>query len=355
MPVKNKFQKRLIKFTLWVNLILVFITLLSYLSPYLEPKYFWPISILGVLYPYLLFSNLVFILIWLLLKMRYTVISVLCILIGWNNLQRIVNWSSAQIAKEEAKITLLSYNLGYLYSLSKGSNEQRFRKKRDFKADIRELAPMILCVQENGVVSTGVIDETFIFPHKAVTKNSGAAVFSRFPILEFGEINFGVPTNSCVWADIKINMDTIRVYSFHFESNKISEQEIEQLDKGELNQSKTWTSLLDMLRKYKRSSIKRVDQVKKVKAHMDSCPYPIISAGDLNDTPQSFSYKILAKATKDSFVEQGSGIGKTYRGDIPSLKIDYIFADREMRVISHQIMDWNYSDHKPITSTLVLQ
>jgi endonuclease/exonuclease/phosphatase family metal-dependent hydrolase len=227
--------------------------------------------------------------------------------------------------------------------------------KKDFKEDLRQQSPMILCVQENGTVSTAVIDETFIFPHKAVTKNSGAAVFSRFPIVAFGEINFGVPTNSCVWADIDINQDTIRVYSYHFESNKISEKEIEQVDKGELNQSETWTSLMDMLRKYKRSSIKRVEQVKKVKINMDESPYPIIAAGDLNDTPQSFAYRTLAKNTKDSFVEQGNGIGKTYRGDIPSLRIDYILTGQQLRVISHEIMDWNYSDHNPIISTLVLR
>jgi len=273
---------------------------------------------------------------------------------GFNYMQRIINWNSDKIAKEEEKVSLLSYNMRYLYTLSEGSQEHRFKKKKDFKADIRALAPMILCVQENGTVSTEILEETFIFPHKAVTKNSGAAVFSRFPILNYGEIIFGVPTNSCVWADIAIMEDTVRVYSYHFESNKISEHEIEQVDKGELNRSETWTSLLDMLRKYKRSSIKRVEQVKKVKAHMDASPYPVIAAGDLNDTPQSYAYRTLSKGTKDSFVEQGSGIAKTYRGDIPSLRIDYILADPGTRFVSHQIMNWPYSDHKPVWSAFVL-
>lgn len=274
---------------------------------------------------------------------------------GWNNLQRIVSWNSDKIAKEDQKITMLSYNLRYLYALSEGTHDQRIKMKQDFKEDIRALTPMILCAQENGEISTKILDETFIFPHKAITENSGTAIFSRFPIVDFGEINFGVPTNSCVWADIAINNDTIRAYSYHFESNKISEKEIEQVDKGELNRSETWTSLLDMLRKYKRSSIKRVEQVKKVKTHMVHSPHPIIAAGDLNDTPQSYAYRTLSKGTKDSFVEQGNGIGKTYRGDIPSLRIDYIFASQDLRIVSHKIIDWKYSDHNPISSTLVLR
>ena len=74
-----------------------------------------------------------------------------------------------------------------------------------------------------------------------------------------------------------------------------------------------------------------------------------IMAGDFNDTPFSHIYKLLTKGRIDSFLECGDGIGTTYVGALPGLRIDFILGDEEIiQFCSHRVLHTSYSDHNPV-------
>ena len=81
----------------------------------------------------------------------------------------------------------------------------------------------------------------------------------------------------------------------------------------------------------KKSFIKRAIEVDVIKEHMNKSPFPIIICGDFNDTPNSYAYKKISHGLKDSFLEQGIGIGSTFLGKIPFLRIDYILHSPRLK------------------------
>ena len=84
--------------------------------------------------------------------------------------------------------------------------------------------------------------------------------------------------------------------------------------------------------------------------HAVEANIPHVICGDLNDTPFSFTYKLMTEKHADSFQEVGQGIGSTYAGLLPGLRIDYIFAEKnKMRCCLHQVWQAPFSDHLPVS------
>jgi endonuclease/exonuclease/phosphatase (EEP) superfamily protein YafD len=85
-----------------------------------------------------------------------------------------------------------------------------------------------------------------------------------------------------------------------------------------------------------------------VKNYINRSPYPVIVAGDFNDTPVSYSYRKIRKGLNDSFVESGYGAGFTYHGNYPPNRIDYILYGNDLVSTNFSILRVRYSDHYPI-------
>jgi endonuclease/exonuclease/phosphatase family metal-dependent hydrolase len=77
---------------------------------------------------------------------------------------------------------------------------------------------------------------------------------------------------------------------------------------------------------------------------------PVISCGDFNDTPSSFSYYVGTKGFKDAFISSGFGIGRTYNGPIPALRIDFIMYKAPLSPLRTRVIKNPVSDHFPVVS-----
>jgi endonuclease/exonuclease/phosphatase family metal-dependent hydrolase len=89
--------------------------------------------------------------------------------------------------------------------------------------------------------------------------------------------------------------------------------------------------------------------------HIESSPYPVIICGDFNDPPSSYTYNRISSRLKDAFVEAGSGLGNTYNGIIPLLRIDYILHSPQLNSGQFRVIEENFSDHFPITCQLEIK
>ena len=92
----------------------------------------------------------------------------------------------------------------------------------------------------------------------------------------------------------------------------------------------------------------RALQVDRVRRHMETSPYPVIVAGDFNDTPVSYTYRRMRRGLKDAFVEAGYGAGFTYRGKYPPNRIDYVLYGEGIECTDFDIIKVKYSDHYPV-------
>ena len=80
----------------------------------------------------------------------------------------------------------------------------------------------------------------------------------------------------------------------------------------------------------------------------------MLVCGDLNDSSQSYVYATISDNLKDSFKESAFGFGSTHNGKMPLLRIDYIFVDTEISVLTHKVERSVISDHNPVFSTISL-
>ena len=182
----------------------------------------------------------------------------------------------------------------------------------------------------------------------------GLAIFSRFPIVRRGVIPFGKLTqNHAMWADLARpaapghpRPDTLRVFNLHLQSMSLAEGDI-------VAASTTRAGLRDkapgLLRRFRNGAVARAWQTDTVLARVRRSPYPVLLAGDFNDLPYSYPYDQMAKNLQNAWAAAGLGLGATYHGRLPGLRIDQQFASPQWRVLGcrvHREILW--SDHFPV-------
>jgi endonuclease/exonuclease/phosphatase family metal-dependent hydrolase len=182
---------------------------------------------------------------------------------------------------------------------------------------------------------------------------TGQAIFSKFPI--FNQGNFKIPAagNNIIYADIKRGKDTIRVYNIHLQSIKIS-PDVNDISEhvDSINQNKSQ----QVFNRIRVAFKKQEQQAEILVKHKNSCKYPVIICGDMNNSPFSYVYRNIKSDLNDCFEEAGNGFGQTYKFKYYPARIDYIFADKKMKVKSFQnYSQFKNSDHYPILTRLMME
>ena len=90
-------------------------------------------------------------------------------------------------------------------------------------------------------------------------------------------------------------------------------------------------------------------QLKKLIPAIEISPFKKIICCDLNDTPISYAYNVFNKLYIDAFTKSGFGVGGTYIGKLPFLRIDYIWHDKLLNSFNFQTHPELLSDHKAIS------
>lgn len=341
----------MLRFFLSLNIVWFFICVAIYFMVGLEPSLFWMFSISSLFIPVVFLINILLILFWLIFNWKNVWLPIVTILLGWNSLWLMVSLGETSDANKCRKdpVSIMSYNVYGLKQLKDTSSTMMEMKKNKFISFIRQYDPDILCVQEDNFFADEIINNAGIYPYFHYLIQHGAAIYSKFPIMDKGLVDFGKRTNSCLWVDILMQGKTVRVYSLHLQSNQITKEVAAITKDQEEEKDETIGTIRKMLRKYKNSAIIRSKQALLVSKDAVASNKPCIIAGDFNDTPFSHCYKVLAQDRNDSFLECGSGLGTTYAGALPGLRIDYVLGDlKEIIFCSHKVLHTPYSDHHPV-------
>jgi endonuclease/exonuclease/phosphatase family metal-dependent hydrolase len=216
-------------------------------------------------------------------------------------------------------------------------------------------APDILCTQETRGKFYRLLAEKMGYTHTFNLKK-GTVILSKYPMEAGGDIPFGATANSTLWVDIRVGNDLIRVYSVHLQSNKVSvdtEKVLEEAD--EVGHEHTLRGINRVVGKVGRATAVRAEQALRLREHVLKSPHPFLLCGDLNDTPTSYVYALLADGLCDTFREKGSGIGTTFGGVLPMLRIDYILTDPAFKTYTCRTVRGPYSDHYPVFAEMKLK
>ena len=339
------------KMMFFFNLVLTILTFIAYLLPFLAPKVFPFLSVLTLVLPFFLILNGLFFVFWLIQFKKRMFLSGLVLLMGITFINKFYKFSAKDLPESENDFIVMSYNVR-LFNLFDWISKD---VTHEIQAFINDKNPDILCIQE---YSTGANIDLKVYTHRYIFMQgnkikTGQAIFSKFPIINEGNLVFPDSNNNVIFADIKKGKDIIRVYNMQLQSIKIS-PDVNEISENidVINQQKSQLVINRISVAFK----KQQQQAEIIKNHKKECEYPIIICGDMNNSAFSYVYRNIKGNLKDTFEEAGSGFGKTYNFKYYPVRIDYIFADAKMKVKSFEnFPEFENSDHYPLMTRLSME
>lgn len=356
------------------NILAGVLFLLGSYSYLFSPAYFWLVGLLNLTAFYFLLVLVAFIVFWLFVKPRRALISVVAILFAYKPINNILpfRFSPAQEkVKPAGTIRVMTWNVAQFNVLDDKKHPEV--KKRMFDI-INEYQPDIACFQEmvaedSTIKDHGHMDEflkKLNYPDYFYSYNVkedfwgyahfGIIIFSKYPIVNKRTVSFYPHDYNSIfqYIDVVKGDDTIRVFNIHLQTLRFSRSNLKYIEEPTIGEEKTIKESKNILAKFKRGFLRRQVQADRIRAELEKSPYPVILSGDFNDLPNSYAYHTIGGAMKNSFVEKGTGLGRTFSGISPILRIDNIFVDNRFEVKQFIRIPKKMSDHFPIFADVQL-
>ncbi len=340
----------------WIYWVLVVLTVLNYLSPITPPTTLWPIAFFGLGFPLLLVGHLISIVYFLSRRSPLGLLSVLLLGIGWRHVERLVGWRGEEATTDV--LTVASYNL-------LGGNGFHPTDRRRMNRHVGELAACIdadvVAFEEypayeplerriDSVMRAAGLQYAF---HPRETR---VRIFSRYPLTRKRTLAAYNVTNGTLAADLELpSGKTITVIAAHLQSNALGSgtERVDEDVRGTPRRA-YWTARV-IGRNYRWAARQRAEASADLVLEIGNNEHPIIFLGDLNDPPQSYTLGQLRRSgLRDAFELAGRGLGVTYRGSIPGLRIDYVLASPDLTPVDARTLDCTLSDHYPVRASFRL-
>ncbi len=374
--MSKKFFRRLTKrFFIVANIIVAILFLLGCYGYLFDPVYFWPIGLLTLTAFYFLLILVLFIFFWLFIKPSRTLISALALLLAYKPIGHIIPYrlsNTFTAEKQQNALRVMTWNVEQFNVMADKKNpkvkKQMFEMINEYQPDIASFQEMV--AEDSTITDHGHMDEflqKLKFNNYFYSYNSkedfwgyahfGILIFSKYPIINKKTVSFYPHDYNSIfqYIDIVKAEDTFRVFNIHLQSLRFSRSNLKYLDKPTVEDEHAITESKSILGKFKRGFIRRQIQADRIQAEIKKSPYPVIVTGDFNDVPNSYAYQIIGKGLKNAFVEKGGGLGRTFSGLSPVLRIDNIFVDHKMEVLQFQLIKKKLSDHFPIIADVQMR
>jgi endonuclease/exonuclease/phosphatase family metal-dependent hydrolase len=355
-----------------LNFILAFVFLLACLAPYLNPGRWWFISWLSLFCPFLFILLAISIFFWLFFKLRYALVFLVILLLGWKNIRVFFAFNAPHefnYEKDAGALRIVSWNVARFIEIRKNNNkgsQTRLKMMELLKqqnADVLCLQEFHTAAKEDFYDNISYIQKELNYPYYYFSFDEDGSklyyssiLFSRLPFLEKEIITYPQPAipDALLHADIKLGNDTIRIFTTHLQSLQFKKDDYEKIDKIKTYQDSLLSNSKTIFSKFKKGIEYRSLQADLIKKQLNESPYPVIFCGDFNDVPNSYTYFTIRGNLQDAFLKRGFGIGRTFSSLSPTLRIDYILASKQFSVLQFNRLLKNYSDHYMIVADLKL-
>ena len=364
----TKLVSTLFKFA---NIFVVALYVLACLIPFLPAGKFWMIAVLGLIFPILFFLVTGFMIVWMVARSKWFLLSMVAILLSWKQLSVVVGLNPGKefnLAKNGNTLRVLSWNVSSWGQSTKSPRNISNPGKLMINL-IKDQQADILCFQEfydldwnktrNSRIQTfkemGYPYSYFVNTERNGSKyHIGVAVLSKYPIIDTAKFIYGENdlAEHLIYADIKYHDQVVRVFTTHLQSVQFHDEQyasirsIRNPEEARLTGSRTIISKLKYAYQYRGS------QAEMLRQKIQESPYPAIVCGDFNDVPNSYTYFQVRGDLQDAFLAKGNSLGRTFRFLSPTLRIDYILADKKLVVEQFNRVISIFSDHYPVVADL---
>ncbi len=336
----------------------VLLLLLCGLSTYVPPEVYPRLSLMGLAFPVFLLVVLLFIPFWLIFHIRYVWIPVVGLAVCYPFIRAYCPLNRSEEIPEDA-LKVLTYNTHAFADLEK--DEQGQYVTPDY---LLNSGADIICLQEaykSSRIKGERLDELmkekgYYAGRLQDGPDRGLMCYAKFPFLSVSFIDYPSETNGSVLYALSYKGDTIYLFNNHFESNKLTPtdktQYKEMIRDPERDKVENGARLL--IGKMAKAAALRAVQVDTVASRVRALKgHPVILCGDFNDSPISYSCRVLTDVLSSAFEDSGCGPGVSYNQKGFYVRIDHILFSEEWES-RHTYVDKsvNYSDHYPLVTYL---
>ncbi|MEP7145099.1 MAG: endonuclease/exonuclease/phosphatase family protein [Ferruginibacter sp.] len=364
----TKLAAKIFKLT---NIFIVSLYLLACLIPVLPAGKFWVIAALGLIFPLLFLVVAFFLIGWLIARSKWWILSFVALALSWQQLSAIAGLNTEKeftLSKTNETLRVLSWNTSSWGETSK-KHSGRLEPRLLMLEVIKKQQADVLCFQEfkekkdvhsdySNIQEFKEMGYPYSFFVKTVTYNArhelGVIILSKYPVTDtvkytYGEDDFA---EHLIYADIQFNRQKIRIFTTHLQSVQFEPREYSAISKIKHTDESGLKDLRTIVGKLKNAYKFRATQADFVQQKIKESPYPVIICGDFNDVPNSYTYFTIKGNLQDAFLKKGSGLGRTFQYLSPTLRIDYILADKNFKVNQFNRLKVPYSDHYPVVADL---
>ena len=344
---------------LFTNILCIVLLICSGYAQAINPhQHHWLVS-LGLFFPFILFLNGIFAVIWFFRKRKFLFFVLSAFVICFIPIRTYIPFNLKHTVPE-GSIHILSYNvMGYPHT-PEGTLHDLLYYIGHSNADI-------VCTQESNYftdnkwsISVDSLNHRWAYRdsiHFGMT--NGMEILSNFPILSKQLIKGADAGHGAMACKIKIGADTILVINCHFASNGMEPKDkkmFKTLVKEPGNDS-TKSASTYLIQKIDAAGLRRAQQVDSLVKYLEHVgDIPIILCGDFNDSPLSYTHWELTKHLNDAYTRSGNGPGISYHESGMYFRLDNIlysshWESYQAKVDSHI----KSSDHYPISCWLKLK
>ena len=380
MP-KSIFRSFARKFFILSNLIVAILFLVGCYNHFFTSAVWWPIGFLTLSLLYLLIVLFIFFIFWLFIKPAWALIFVVAVALSFQHITNIIPFRVSyrfNVEKSPSDLRVMSWNVAQFDIMKVKKNPNTYQ---DMLNLINQYQPDVACFQE--MVSGDTLADLntpyykefafysiFEFANKLAfpdylysynfkenfmnQQHFGIIIFSKYPIINKQTVSqYPNDYNSTFqYVDIVKENDTVRIFNLHLQSLRFSTTNLNYIKNPSIKLDTGLAKSRNLLSKFKNGFLRRRIQAGRVKEEIDKSPHPVVVCGDFNDVPNSYSYETIGDGLQDAFVEKGYGIGRTYSGISPTLRIDHIFVDNRFSVNQYIRIPKKLSDHFPIIADI---
>ncbi|MBK8493810.1 MAG: endonuclease/exonuclease/phosphatase family protein [Chitinophagaceae bacterium] len=357
------------------NILAILCYFMACLVPFISSGKSWLIAMLGLAFPLLFIVLLGFFTYWLFRRSKWAFVCLASMLLGWQQVSVMFGFhfpKKIQASREPGTLRVMSWNLS-MWGQSNTTN----KSKPDYETEMIDLIKRtdadVLCFQEylyfkdskyRDSIPPALLEKGYRYSYfKQVryhtriyqtTILTASVIISKYPITDTGHIFFSEEdlADPLMYADIKFNEQTIRVFTTHLQSVMFEGWHYNAMRNLNGGVKKTYGDSKAIAYRLRNAYIKRSSQAEAVRQKIKESPYPVIICGDFNDVPNSYTYFTLKGNLQDAFLKKGSGFGRTLNFISPTLRIDYILADKKLEIDRFHVIKVPYSDHYPVVADM---
>lgn len=356
---KRGFFGRLLVFLLTVLAFIGVIAMaMSVLSSYVDPVKFPWMAYFGLAFWVIFMYNILILFLLLLMWLRMAWVSIIALIIS---IPGVYKSFSAGTAQEGGEFRVMSYNVLNFsdYYESGKSREEVANRVANF---VLEQNPDVLCIQEFAEFKPKLGRKDCIAQYGELLKMpyqyyhtkqhyGSNVIFSKYPLSALDE-NDAMGGENEYGPVAKVDAGKKGVFYVvccHLTSFQLTNDEITVFSDTGNSKEEVKTKSKSILVKLKNAYEKRSEEVSKMLEDIPNDGLAIVLCGDFNDTPLSYTYHQIKRAGfADGFVKSGRGVGRTYAGKLPMLRIDYVWGNDQIQPTAFKRLKFKGSDHFPV-------